>query len=174
MTLLTFLAALAPFVFTTLPDPIDGTRVLAFAAADEDNMLLLACQEGTDSLMIRFVPERYYGKPANLLFQGPKVVSRFSQASEPTSVGWFFDDTAIEFVGAAVKGNEQKAAFIDQLARDTSFSIRYAVDEKRTETATISYTIDTAELGRFLGRCNPKRVNQYLKDWGSPAAPRQP
>lgn len=166
------LAAATPFTSTVITDPIDDSRLLAFVAADEKNMLLLACQEGSNSLRIRFVPDRYYGAPPTLFFQGAKIVSRFSR-SQPDPVGWTFDEAGIEFVGSAVKGNHHKAAFIDQLAKDTSFSIRYAVDDRRTETQTINYTIDTSELARFLGKCNPRRVNQYLRDWASPAAPPQ-
>ena len=173
MSFLSILAAVVPFTATTITDPIDDTRLLAFAAADDENMLLLACKEGTDSLTIRFVPDRYYGPPATLFFEGPEIVSRFSRA-KPEQVGWYFQDTGIDFMGGLVGANQQKAKFLDDLARDDTFSIRYAVDDRRTETVTINYTIDPAELSRFLGKCNPKRVNQYLREWGSPAAPSTP
>lgn len=167
------LAAAVPFVSTVITDPIDDSRLLAFAAGDDRNLLFLACHEGKNEIIIRFIPDRYYGRPSNLFASGPKAISRFSKA-EPMQVGWYFDDTAVEFVGGAVRGNQQKAAFIDQLSRDTTFTFRYAVDERRIDTQTINYTIDPADLGRFMAKCNPKSVNQYLREWDSPAAPREP
>lgn len=165
------ISAIAPFVSTVVSDPIEGTEFVAFGTANDDLTLLLGCPKGSNSLTIRVTPERYYGAQQPFLLWEPSADSRFSQ-SKPMRSHWRFDQKGLEFDDLLGGGNERKAKFIDQLVRDNSFSIRYEAVRGQVETLTINYSIDATELAGFLGKCDPKRVNQYLREWGSPAAPK--
>lgn len=168
--------AIAPFVSTTITDPVYGGKTSVFAASDEGNTLLLSCTEKSNSLEIHFAPARYYLRSPLLrpLLWSPRADSRFSKAEEPMRDTWLFEEKGITFDDVSFGGNERKARFLDQMARDTSFSIRYEASPGEVTTSTITYSIDPEELGRFLAKCDPKRVNRYLREWGSPAAPPTP
>lgn len=147
----------------------------AFGTSQNGNSLALTCRPGKDEIAIRFTSDDYrYYQNIYGAWQA-RADSRFSKASEPDRDAWQFSDSMMTYWGPSRKGvfgsNKSTATFIDSLARDDSFSIRYEARQGVVETATIEYAIDHVSLGTFIAKCNPRRVIRYLREWNSPAAP---
>lgn len=169
------LAMAAEFATIVRNDPITLEKQAAFITLDDGHAFGLTCRPGKAEIEVVFVPRNYYAPPK----YGPplwsaRADSRFDGWAKPESDAWFFYDTRMAYVGANTNLWAQVGAtarFIDQMAKDKVFNIRWEASPNRTETAQITYTIDVQQLRRFVGDCGPKRVIAKLREMGSPAAP---
>lgn len=168
------LAAAVPFIAITRADPITLEQQAIMGASDDGNTLALTCRPGRSEISVSFVPASYYGySPARLGWEA-QADSRFGMQPKPLVDGWTFMDNRLSFTGAHQNVWREVAAtaeFIDALARDTEFNIRFEAIEGSVKTVTLHYTVDLAQLRGFLVQCGPKKVIARLQAMGSPAAP---
>ena len=170
------LAMAAEFVAVVRNDPITLEKQAAFITVDEsEHTFGLTCRPGKAEIDIVFMPRGYFtADHINAAFWSARADSRFEGWSKPENNAWFFGDTRMTYGGANTNLwnlTGATAKFIDQLAKDKLFNIRWEATPERIQTAQISYSIDVEQLRRFISDCGPKRVIAKLKEMGSPAAP---
>ncbi len=163
----------AQFALIEREDPITREPQAFYGVRTEEGHVFgLVCKPGEDSIDVRLVPDRYRG-PAQFvpLFQ-PRADSRFGEQEKAETDSWAFMPTYLSYTSSnLLRGVSGTASFIDQLAKDRTFNLRYEARPGRTETITINYELDREELRSFVGMCNPKRVIRRLQQIESPAAP---
>lgn len=169
------LAMAAEFATVVRNDPITLEKQAAFITFDNDHSFGLTCRPGKGEIDVVFIPHRYYPPPKiGPILWSARADSRFDGWAKAEQDAWFFNDTRMTYVGANTNLWAQVGAtarFIDQMAKDRVFNIRWEATPGDTQTAQISYSIDVQQLRRFVGDCGPKRVIAKLKEMGSPAAP---
>lgn len=167
------LALAAEFATVIRNDPITLEKQAIFAVMEGQDTFGLACRPGRNEIKIVFIPEYYRGAARGGAFWSPRADSRFGAQAAPEKDAWFFDDRSLVFVGSASFSDEvgAKARFIDRLARDNEFNIRWESYPDDSRTLTISYSIAPEQLRNFVAECGPKRVIAKLREMGSPAAP---
>lgn len=162
----------AQFVAVTREDPVTLDPQAFYGASEDGHTFGLVCEPGRGNISIRFVPDGYRGPARYVPFWQPRADSRLGGQDEPEEDSWYFAETYLSYTSGKLFGSrEATARFIDQLARDDSFNIRYEAWPGDTRTVTVHYTIDQAELRRFVALCDPDRVIRHLQEIGSPAAP---
>lgn len=165
------LAMAAEFATLVQNDPITLEKQAVFGVAEEGHLLGLVCRPGKAEIEAVFIPDGYRGPWPSSAFFSAHADSRFGAEESPQKDAWFFDEAGMYYVGQGTQlsGVKAKAEFIDRLAKDKEFSIRWEALPNDTHTITISYTIDIAELRKFIRMCGPKRVMTRLKEIGSSA-----
>lgn len=165
------LLAATPFVLVERADPITLERQALFGTETEGNIFGLACRPEKHELGILVLPQAYY-KPGfvPLIFEASGD-SRFGSQPAPEKGVWYFDDTRMAYAPKGFKVAEPMARFIDAMAKDHEFNIRFSLSPSDIRTITFRYSIDVAALRQFLGNCGAKKVNAKLAEMGSPAAP---
>lgn len=170
------IAAAAPFMATTVEDPITRETLSVFGTMNEEGSFGLICKPGTGDLMISVVPvdfDAYYLLPPLWppLWQ-QSAASRFSRQEKAETDTWFFADRYLEYRPALLTSRSRKfAQFIDMLANDDAFTIRFEAHPREVETITFRYTIDHESLRAFLTDCGPQKIINHLQNMDSPAAP---
>lgn len=165
------LAAAAQFATLVQNDPITLEKQAAFGVMEDGHLFGLVCRPGKAEIEVVFVPDGYRGPWPSSAFFKAHADSRFGAQSSPQKDAWYFDQAGMYFIGQGTQlsGVKAKAEFIDNLAKDKEFSIRWEALPNDTHTITISYSLDIAELQNFIRQCGPKRVISRLKDMGSSA-----
>lgn len=167
------LAIAAEFSTVVRDDPITLERQAIFATMVDGNTLGLACRPGKGDIDVVFIPDGYKGPWRTSAVWSPKADSRFGSEAQPKTDAWYFDQGGMYYVGegVSISAIKAKADFIDHLAKDTEFNIRWESFPNDRKTLTVSYTLDIHQLRDFIGSCGPKKVIARLREIGSSAAP---
>ncbi len=155
------------FTLVDREDPITQERQLAYIAASGDSALAIGCSRAGSSreIFIRLLPERYHGPGPNALLWQPNAVYRFENG-QPNNTEWYFDRNFLE-LGGIFGNNRAKAEFINALAQNRVLHVRYEATMGDVRTVTFNYAADLTELSQLIRTCNPRRVQQHLREIGS-------
>lgn len=162
----------AQFVTVTREDPISLEPQAFYGISEDGHTFGLACRPGRGEIAVRFVPDGYRGPARYVPTWHPRADSRLGRQDRADEDSWGFAETYLNYTSRRVLGSpEATARFIDQLAQDDTFNIRYEAWPGDVRTVTLHYAIDHGELQRFIAMCGPQRVIRHLRQMGSPAAP---
>lgn len=168
------LLMLAQFSAVARKDPITLERQAAFMVEDQGNTLALVCLVDKHELTVAFTPRYYQGPTKYVPLWSAQADSRFGLQGKPEANAWFFEESRLTYAGAQQNvwnSVTAKAKFIDRLAADQEFNIRYEAAPGDVRTVTISYTLDLGELRQFLRMCGAPKVLAQLSKMKSIAAP---
>lgn len=168
------LAMAAEFALVNREDPITLERQSVFGIEQEGDLFGLMCRPGKGEIEIFFAPAYYRGAFNGQGLWAPRADSRFGKQPEADKDAWYFGDDMLTFVGANTNLWRQitsTAEFIDRLAKDEAFNIRWEASPSVVRTVTMAYSIDVAQLRQFVGNCGPKKVISKLRAMGSSATP---
>ena len=156
-----------PFVSIMATDPVTMEKQAAFATVENGNTIMLRCRPARAEMYVMVSPDGFHGSSS----RNPKADSRFGKQPAPELNSWYFQDENLFYGPTIISPIEKMARFLDHLARDDEFNLRYQVSDHETRNMTIRYTLDQAELRSFIGKCGPKKVIAKLREMGSPVAP---
>lgn len=145
-----------------------------FVANSDGGSLTVACRPDEHDIRIAFLPQPYRAPPTNVFLWSPSADSRFGKQQKAEVNAWTFDAQSISYVGKEQNvWNEVSATanFLDALANDTEFHIRFEAYPNRVETVSITYSINPSDLQSFIALCGPKRVIAKLRSMKSAVAP---
>ena len=163
-------AAIAAFALIVQDDPITRERGAVFGVSQGSDALYLVCKPDEHYLEIGFRAADL--RPLSTLeHMASGVASRFGNQEKSESGYWDVEDDHLDYAVAKFGGGNAKARFIDMLANNTEFNIRYQLGSSSPRTVTIAYTLDPAELRRFIALCGDKGIMKRLTEMHSIAAP---
>lgn len=167
------IAISSPFTSVSTNDPITMEAQTAFAVQNEDgDVLMLACRPAKHEIDLVVLPKRYLPPSDTPFMFLPRADSRFGLEIKPDKDSWYLDKQAIYYVGHNYLNQiPATAGFIDRLAHNHEFNIRWSSYQDDVHTIQFAYTLDLPGLRSFLGLCGPRRVIAELQRMGSPAAP---
>lgn len=170
MILLPLVMIAADYVGTrTEIEPVTQQRRIAFMVEQDDRALVLGCgDEGSGELNIFIKPD--IGEyPVNGILPGFR--ERFGKDADDSRGPWnTFGDDIISFDDAKLGSSAAKARWINRLANDTAYYVRFNTDEG-TVTARFEYGPNAKrDIKRMLHLCKPKKVMQELAKMGSDLA----
>lgn len=164
--------ASASFQLLERSDPITLDRQAIYGTADGGNTFGLVCRPGKGEISAIFIPKGYYMPENSSTFFDPKASSRFGNQSEAENDAWYFDEGSMSYISSNLfKMLDRTARFIDLMAKDGEFNIRFMLAPSDVRTVTINYSLDQSTLRRFVQTCGPKKVIAKLREMKSPAAP---
>lgn len=155
-------------------DPITLEKQSVFAVEQEGDVLGLSCRPRKGEIEIFFAPAYYRGAFDGQGVWSPRADSRFGGQAKADTNAWYFNKVSLTYGGTNTnlwREVSATAEFIDRLATDNSFNIRWEASPDVIRTVSISYTLKPTQLREFVAGCAPKRVISKLKAMGSSASP---
>lgn len=158
-------------------DPVTLKEQVAMLVKQDGRTMAIGCDRKGSGEVSIFVEPRYDEAPSTSILGYNQY--RFGKMAKPGSSPWQANGKVLRYDDAKFGASTAKAKFLDAMANDTAFHLRFDTYDGRRVSVSFEYGPEGArELWKMLHQCRPAKVMAQLEKMGSilaaPEAPQVP
>jgi len=147
-------------------DPVTLKEQVAFLVKQDGRELVIGCDRKGSGEVSIFVKARYDETPVTSLLGYNKY--RFGRMAKAASAPWQANGEVIRYDDAKFGASKAKAKFLDAMANDTAFHLRFNTIDGHAVSASFNYgSAGFGEIRKMLQQCRPAKVTAELEKMGS-------
>lgn len=147
-------------------DPVTLKEQVAFVVKQEGRTLSIGCDNRGSGEVSIYIEPRSDESPSSSVLGFNQY--RFGKMAKAALAPWRARGEVLQYDDAKMGASKAKAKFLDAMANDTVFHLRFDTYDGRTASVTFEYGREGArELWKMLHQCRPAKVMAELEKMGS-------